>query len=78
VVKAPYTTNCHYIKYPKTVGKVVKCIAKANQELAAVIPYVMLQACMKNRKEYKVVLFNEQVQYLSYNPRKGNFFKHFK
>jgi hypothetical protein len=31
----------------------------------------MIQACMRNRKEYKVVVFNESVQYLSFNSKKS-------
>jgi hypothetical protein len=72
VLKAPYTTNSHYIRYPKNFENVVQYIKNANRDLFETMPYVMLQPCMQNRKEYKVVLFNQEVQYLSYNPKKGS------
>jgi hypothetical protein len=70
VLKAPYTTNSHYIRFVKNITDVVQKIANANTELFSTMRYVMLQACMKNRKEYKVVMFDEKVQYLGYNPYK--------
>jgi hypothetical protein len=64
VVKAPYTTNCQYIKFAKTIGGVVDAIRNANDALFYRIPYIMIQACMSNRKEYKIVVFNQIIQYI--------------
>ena len=69
VLKAPFTTNCHYIRYLKTINAVVDAIVSANAKLFCTIPYVMLQPCMQNRQEYKVVMYNEVVQYVSSNSR---------
>jgi len=69
VIKAPYTTNSHYIRFAKSVEDVVKIINKANIQLYETIPYIMIQPCMNNRKEYKVVCFNEKVQFLAHNPK---------
>lgn len=70
-MKAPYTTNSHYIRYPKTIDKVIDCIIVANKDLFGRIPYVMLQACMQNRQEYKVVLFNQQSLFVAQNARRA-------
>jgi len=33
------------------------------------MPYAMLQPCMANRKEYKVVLHNEKAAYINVQPK---------
>ena len=61
VVKAPFTTNSHFVKFPKTIEIVVNIIKSSpyNPEVGyGQIPYLMVQPCMHNRKEYKVVLLN--------------------
>jgi hypothetical protein len=71
VLKAPYTTNCHYVRFCKTMHSVLNNLFIANIKLFGSIPYVMLQACMKNRQEYKVVVFNEEVQFVTANARRA-------
>lgn len=68
VVKAPFTTNCHYVKFPKTIDKVIKLIKNAPEHQVVgfnQIPYLMVQPCMHNRKEYKVVMLNHHPIYVS-------------
>lgn len=60
-MKAPFTTNSHYVRFPKTIENVVDIVKSAphNQDVGyCQIPYLMVQPCMHNRKEYKVVMLN--------------------
>jgi hypothetical protein len=71
VVKTPFTTNCEHLRFPKTLDAVIDAIISLNNCCNNTIPYIMIQACMENRKEYKVVLFNESVQFLAVNTRQS-------
>jgi hypothetical protein len=53
------------------VNAVIAAIISANNSLFQIIPYVIIEACMQNRREYKVVIFDETVQYLSCNPKQA-------
>jgi hypothetical protein len=49
------------VKFPKTIEKAVEIIKSApyNRDVGyGQIPYLMVQPCMYNRKEYKVVMLN--------------------
>lgn len=65
MLKAPFTTNGFYVKFPKTYTNLLKCVNSACSNLLGTIPYVMVQACMHNRKEYKVVMLDGVAQYVA-------------
>lgn len=74
VVKSPYTTNCDFIKYCKTVRAVINAVSLALHLYAEQMPYVMVQPRMTNRCEEKVVLVNCKPFYIadkSMNPGSG-------
>jgi len=58
VVKAPFTTNCDFIKFCKTPDHIIRAVNAAEARLGDQIPYVMIQPTMYNRREEKVVLVN--------------------
>ncbi len=65
VVKAPWTTNCDFVKYPKSESQVFRWLKFCCEEFYHIMPYIMLQACMSNRKEYKVIMLNREPVYLA-------------
>jgi hypothetical protein len=69
VVKAPYTTNSEFVRFPKTLEQIKQHLCIAKNKYFGSIPYMLLQPCMENRKEYKVVVLNENPVYVSYNPK---------
>lgn len=77
VVKMPYTTNCEYIKICRDLVEVIDALRAACSIYFGRIEYAMLQPCMRNRREYKVVMFNKQPQYIagiSQNPASARAF----
>lgn len=50
VVKAPFTTNGAYVKFGNTLEDIVAIIESAKIKFENLIPYVMLQPKMMNRK----------------------------
>jgi hypothetical protein len=70
VLKAPFTTNCQFIRYCKDKVAIENFIELATKKYLYILPYVMLQACMKNRKEYKVVVINQRALYLANHHKK--------
>ena len=67
MIKAPYTTGGSSVRYPKSLEGIFKCIFKATHDYFGRIPYIMLQPCMKNKHEYKVVVLHEKPAFVSYN-----------
>ena len=65
IVKAPFTTNGAYVKYAKSVNRVLFWLKSAGENLFGSIPYVMVQACMYNRKEYKIIALGGEPLYVS-------------
>jgi len=65
VVKAPYTTNCDFIRYCRTVPAVILAVATAQRRFEDLMPYVMIQPRMTNRREEKVVLVNGKPFYIA-------------
>jgi hypothetical protein len=63
VLKAPYTTNCSYRSFCGTEQKLFDALVSASK-IQQSIPYVIVQPCLYNRKEYKVVCFNERAMYI--------------
>jgi hypothetical protein len=76
VLKTPYSTNLENIKWPKTFEEIEQKLKILSKAKFGYIPYVMLQPCMQNRREYKVVAINGTACYVSkvYHPEKGNAF----
>jgi hypothetical protein len=74
VVKPPFETNCgpHLLKFCKQsagVDAVFRAVEMLSGNCYPRLPYVMIQPTMRNRKEYKVVLFNGKYQYVNYKPK---------
>jgi len=68
VVETPFSTNCHNMKYAKSLDEIIQKIKIQYKDLYHSIPYTMVQATMANKKEYKVVLFNCEPRYVSITP----------
>ena len=70
VVKLPFVTN-QIVKGIKTKEEVYKKLAKIfNDDFRGIYPYAMIQPCMKNRKEYKVVYIpSKNITYISSTSR---------
>ncbi len=64
VVKAPYTTNCSYIRFVSSFEGVVAACNKACQDLFGSIPYVMVQPKMYNRREHKVICWDGEPHFI--------------
>ena len=82
-VKAPWTTNGGFAKHAKTIDEVFLKLRLAAKEFGAdennraksIIPYVMIQPCMRNRREYKIVCLNRVPIYItSYSKKSGRAF----
>ena len=65
VVKAPFTTNSSCRFFASSHEKVISSLESIcvdygpnDERDHSLIPYVLIQPCMKNFKEYKVVVFN--------------------
>ena len=65
VVKLPYTTNGQFVAFCKTEEEIFRALSAACANFGARISYAMLQQCMKNRNEYKVVYYNGSARYVS-------------
>jgi len=79
VVKAPYTTNKKCRFFAPTIEKVFDSLdiiygryGPNSDRSHSIIPYIMIQPCMKNRIEYKTVLLNKKaIAYSSVNKGKA-------
>ena len=65
VIKAPFTTNSGYIRFARSENEVFKKLRTACNDLYNNIHYVIIQPCMLNRKEHKLVFVNEQPLYFA-------------
>jgi hypothetical protein len=63
VIKAPFTTNCESVRYAKTYADVVKFMGSLSKLYWGNVPYLMIQPCMYNRREVKIVVLNNQPLY---------------
>ena len=63
VVKLPYTTNGHAIRYPQNINSIVRVLNWFQKEYKGTIKYAMLQPCMSSKREYKMVVTNGTVLY---------------
>ncbi len=51
----PYTTNREFVKYAKTAEDILRYVLLAREIYGTRVPYAMIQPCLQNKKEYKVV-----------------------
>lgn len=65
VVKMPYTTNCEYMKICRDLAEVIDALKAACSIYFGRVDYAMIQPCMRNRREYKIVMFNKKPQYIA-------------
>ena len=74
IVKTPFSTNSHNKQWAKTLPDLMSRIKSQYDKLSESIPYTMVQATMKNKKEYKVVLFNRMARYVCILKSQGTSF----
>ena len=65
VLKAPFTTNGESVRFAKTMERMMYFLRAASSKYYGEIPYVLIQACMHNRKEYKVVALGGHPLYIA-------------
>lgn len=65
ICKLPYSTNGEGLSFCKTVDEVVLAIAKKERDHGTRLPYSLIQPCLENRKEYKVVLLGGRAVYVA-------------
>jgi len=63
VIKAPFTTNCESVRFAKTYADVVKYMGSLSKLYWGNVPYLMIQPCMYNRREVKIVVLNNRPLY---------------
>ena len=64
VVKLPFVTVREGLKFCKTYMDVCKALDFATGKFGGRIPYAMVQPCLANRKEYKVVVLNGKASHI--------------
>ena len=72
VIKAPFTTNSAVIRFPKTPDDIFEQLNALYNTFHGSLPYLMLQACMYNRKEYKIVMFDGEPLFRGGDKGSGN------
>ena len=63
VIKGPFTTNSQCIKFVHSIGGMVNAMRLLSNRFFGHLPYLMIQPCMHNRKECKVVVLNNSPVY---------------
>ena len=63
VIKGPFTTNSQCIKFAHSIDEMEDAIRNLSTKYFGHLPYLMIQPCMYNRKEYKVVVLNNTAVY---------------
>ena len=72
VVKLPYVTNSEGLSFCKTEGDIIDSIERKSSQYGNRMSYAMVQPCLANRKEYKVVILGGSAQYIAdINQRDG-------
>ena len=65
IVKPAFTTNGEGVKRGKSMKEVVAILNGLRHKYVDRIPYVMVQPCLKNRMEYKIVCRDGKACYVS-------------
>ena len=63
IIKAPFTTNCESVRFPKSFEEMKKFMRSLSKKYVGHLPYLMIQPCMYNRHEVKIVVLNNQPMY---------------
>lgn len=74
VVKFPYTTNRNGLRYVHNVEQLISTLYARYEQFGTIIPYAMLQPCMANKREYKLVYLNGQFSHFASNSSQGKAF----
>lgn len=78
VVKMPFTTNSMSIRYCKDLDAIMSAIDGFATEFEGRNHYTMLQPCLANKREYKVVCHNKVPIYIgNIGTAKGKSFAHY-
>ena len=67
VVKMPYTTNREFCHFAKSEDVLIGTIRLAISRYTGIMPYVMVQPCMVNPRETKVVCWNGVAKWIAHN-----------
>lgn len=65
VIKGPFTTNSQCIKFVHSIEGMNKSLRLLSNRFFGHLPYLMIQPCMYNRREYKVVVLNNSPVYIA-------------
>ena len=63
VIKGPFTTNSQCIKFVHSIDEMKDSMRILSEKYFGNLPYLMIQPCMYNRKEYKIVVLNNTAVY---------------
>jgi len=63
VIKAPFTTNCESVRFAKSFDHMKTFMGSLSKKYFGNVPYLMIQPCMYNRFEAKIVVLNNQPLY---------------
>jgi hypothetical protein len=63
VIKAPFTTNCESVRFPKSFDQMKTFMGSLSKKYFGNVPYLMIQPCMYNRCEVKIVVLNNEPLY---------------
>lgn len=66
VVKAPYTTNHHYVKYSKDLPGTVQCLKRAAKRFFGTISYMLVQPRLNNVREDRVVCLDGKAMHIAH------------
>jgi hypothetical protein len=72
VIKGPFTTNSQCIKFVHSIEGMTNSMRLLSNRFFGHLPYLMIQPCMYNRKECKVVVLNNSPVYLAGISTGGN------
>jgi hypothetical protein len=72
VVKLPFTTNAEGLTFCKNEGDIIDAIDRKSSQFQDRMSYAMVQPCLANRKEYKIVVLGGSAKYVAdISQRKG-------
>ena len=61
----PFTTNREFVKYARTVQGILRLLYLAREQYSNRVVYAMVQPCLANKKEYKVVVQGGVAKYIA-------------
>lgn len=74
IIKLPYATNRHGQKFVHSIQDVISTLYARYDQHSRHISYVMLQPCMLNKREYKLVFLNGEFSHFAQNSSQGKAF----